>query len=71
MPLNTALGQEKRGGLRRRQARDFCYVLQVDIDDLERATKRAKARELLLRAERRGRLPEIIKAYEQLLDGQW
>lgn len=44
--------------------RDFCFVLGIDVDDLEGTTKRAKIRELLLRAERRGRLPEIVKAYE-------
>lgn len=48
--------------------RDLCFVLQVDVDDLEGASKRAKIRELLLRAERRGRLPEILKAYEELAE---
>ena len=46
--------------------RDFCFVLEIDVDDLAGTTKRAKIRELLLRAERRGRLPEIVKAYEEL-----
>jgi nucleoside phosphorylase len=50
---------------------DFCYVLQIDADDLKGASKRAKIRELLLRAERRGRLHEIVKAYEQFLDEDW
>ena len=46
--------------------RDFCFVLEIDVDDLAGTTKRAKIRELLRRAERRGRLPEIVKAYEEL-----
>jgi hypothetical protein len=50
---------------------DFCYVLQIDVDDLKGTAKRAKIRELLLRAERRGRLHEIVKAYEQFLDEDW
>lgn len=50
---------------------DFCFVLQIDIDDLTGSTKRARVRELLLRAERRGRLPEIIKAYEAFVDEEW
>lgn len=50
---------------------DFCFVLQIDIDNLRGSTKRARVRELLLRAERRGRLPEIIKAYEEFVDEEW
>ena len=50
---------------------DFCFVLQIDISNLTGSTKRAKVRELLLRAERRGRLPEIIKAYEEFVDEEW
>ena len=50
------------------ELRDLCFVLQVDVDDLEGATKRGKIRELLLRAERRGTLPEILRAYEELVD---
>jgi hypothetical protein len=50
---------------------DLCFVLQIDVDDLTGSTKRAKVRDLLLRAERRGRLPEIIKAYEGLLREEW
>jgi nucleoside phosphorylase len=46
--------------------KDFCFVLGIDVDDLEGTSKRSKIRELLLRAERRGRLPEIVKAYEEL-----
>ena len=51
--------------------RDFCYVIQIEVDNLEGTTKRAKIRELLLRAERRDRLPEIVEAYEQFLDEDW
>ncbi len=50
---------------------DFCFVLQIDVDDLTGSTKRAKVRELLLRAERRGRLPDVIKAYEEFVEKEW
>jgi nucleoside phosphorylase len=49
------------------ELRDFCFILKVDVDDLEGTTKRAKVRELLLRAERRGRMPEIVSAYEEFV----
>jgi nucleoside phosphorylase len=50
------------------ELKDFRFVLEIDVDDLEGTTKRAKIRELLLRAERRGRLPEIVKAYEEFFE---
>lgn len=50
---------------------NFCFVLEVDIDDLTGTTKSAKVRELLLRAERRGRLEEIVKAYEEFVKEDW
>jgi len=46
---------------------NFCYVLQIDIEDLEGTTKKAKVRELLSRAERRGHIQQIVKAYEQFV----
>jgi nucleoside phosphorylase len=51
--------------------KDYCFLLHVDIDDLAGDTKRAKIRELLLRAERRGRIQEIVDAYEQLSEEDW
>lgn len=51
--------------------KDYCFILHIDIDNLPGDTKRAKIRELLLRAERRGRIQEIVDAYEQLLEEDW
>ena len=51
--------------------KDYCFILHIDIDNLPGDTKRAKLRELLLRAERRGRIQEIVDAYEQLLEDDW
>ena len=51
--------------------RDLCFVLQVDVDNLEGGTKRAKIRELLKRAERRGRMAEIQQAYQRLIEEDW
>ncbi len=51
--------------------KDYCFILHIDIDNVPGETKRAKIRELLLRAERRGRIQEIIDAYDQLLDEDW
>jgi nucleoside phosphorylase len=64
--VRTVLFPKLCKSLNMEEFRDFCFVLEVDVDDLEGTTKRAKIRELLLRAERRGRLPEIVKAYEEL-----
>ncbi|KEY51266.1 hypothetical protein EN41_06105 [Agrobacterium tumefaciens] len=50
---------------------NFCFVLQVDTDDLTGSNKTAKIRDLLLRAERRGRLQEIVKAYEEFVKEEW
>jgi nucleoside phosphorylase len=52
------------------ELRDLCFLLEIDVEDLEGSTKRAKIRELLLRAERRGRLEEIVSAYEQFIEEQ-
>ena len=48
------------------ELQDLCYLLHVDIDDLQGTTKRGKIRELLVRGERRGHLPEIIAAFQRL-----
>lgn len=51
--------------------RDFCYIIQIDVDNLPGESKRAKVRELLQWAERRGRLKEVVEAYDQFLDENW
>jgi nucleoside phosphorylase len=48
------------------ELQDLCYLLHVDIDDLQGTTKRGKIRELLERGERQGHLPEIIAAFQRL-----
>ena len=53
------------------ELKDFCFVLEIDVDDLEGTTKSGKIRELLLRAERRGRLPQIVKAYQEFFDQEF
>jgi nucleoside phosphorylase len=50
------------------ELKDLCYLLDIDIDDLEGTTRRGKIRELLARGERRGDLPEIIAAFDRLAD---
>lgn len=63
--VRTVLFPRLCKSLNMEEFRDFCFVLEIDVDDLGGATKRAKIRELLLRAERRGQLPAIVKAYEE------
>ena len=47
------------------ELRDFCFTLDVDYENLRGETKDAKARELLLRMERRGEVDKLAKQVQR------
>ena len=47
------------------ELRDLCFTLDVDYENLRGETKDAKARELLLRMERRGEVDKLAKQVQR------
>lgn len=50
------------------ELKNLCFVLGVDIDELPGDRKSSRARELILRFERRGKLDQLAAALEDILN---